>query len=184
MYKKLLFTSVSTIVLGINPQVRAQVQVPSLDYSPLGEKGAYTLEKVQENTPYSFEYITADSDGNLSSDFYKITLKDTDKVSFSPVSADDDPQLTIKLPGGDVYYNFEYEQPGNYELSGRIDNTLTSADQVTNKLFKDITSANSGGAIYNYNTDNSSININADFVGNAVENTNAWSYGGAILTML
>ena len=80
---------------------------------------------------------------------------------------------TVGIDG--KYYKFTYNNTGNYtETSTRIEDTLVTSD-VTDVVFSGISLSLRGGAICNYNEDNSSININADFIDNYAKGS-----GGAI----
>lgn len=110
---------------------------------------AYSVTAGSESD-YDFSYQTSDADGNLTTHYAKIDLKE--------------------LP--------DYSKPDGYTTTNeRIDNTLDASN--TNKvIFENISSTNNGGAIYN-TLDKSDVNIVADFINNAVKVT-SHLYGGAI----
>ena len=110
---------------------------------------AYSVTAGSESD-YDFSYQTSDADGNLTTHYAKIDLKE--------------------LP--------DYSKPDGYTTTNeRIDNTLDASN--TNKvIFENISSTNYGGAIYN-TLDKSDVNIVADFINNSSRDYYRGS-GGAI----
>ena len=147
---------------------------------------------------HTFDYTTADKDGNLTHNYYKVELKQgyselgsespnfgtSDHIEWKKLEtapAENTPNtISIKVSDTEtLYYSYEYTKPSNYEeTSTRIDNTLTTENSQY-KVFKDKTATSShGGAIYN-SKDKSTVDIIADFINNsATGSSNA--YGGAI----
>ena len=145
-------------------------------------------EATAEN--YDFIIQEADAEGNLTDKYYKIVLKpqnfslsenitwsETDTTTGSGLIDDDLSDGTIKgsVAFGNAsdklsYYEYTYNKPDNYTISeNRLKGDFSSAD-VTGVVFKGISASSSGdtfpsgGAIYN--TQNTNLNIVADFIGN------------------
>jgi len=134
---------------------------------------------------HTFDYTTADKDGNLTHNYYKIELKPSvtlgtsDHIEWKKLEtapAEGTPNtISIKVSDTEtLYYSYEYTKPSNYEeTSTRINDTLTTENSQY-KVFTGITGNGNGGAIYNAQ-DNSSVNIIADFINNSAN-----TYGSAI----
>ena len=136
----------------------------------------YSIEE-GTSSDYNFTLQEADSEGNLTTKYYKIVLNPAEfstssSITWEPAEAAGENTIEVQLPNNQTqYFKYTYTKPDNYtETSERIDDTLASAN-VTNVLFSDINHISSqvGGAIYN-TQDNSSINIIADFIGNSAGN--------------
>ena len=159
-----------------------------IDGEPIASPGsAYTITTGTE-TDHTFDYTTADSEGNLTHNYYKIDLGhpelDSGSIDFgtsenikweevsAPIESTDKRTGTVEvnLPDSETkYYKYTYTQPDNYELApSMIDNTLDS-ENATNKVFEGFTD----GAINNYGGISS---ITGDFIGNSANS----ELGGAI----
>ena len=147
---------------------------------------------------YNFTIQEADAEGKLTTKYYKVNLKPetfstSSSIGWSEVGEDhkDDKDddlsdgsisgvVEVQLPNNQVkYFKYTYTKPDNYTVSDvRIDDTLGSSN-VTNVVFKGISSSVSGGAIYNAQN-HGDIDIKADFIGNYLSGANGGAYGGAI----
>ncbi len=126
-------------------------------------------------TDYNFTIQEADSEGNLTTKYYKIVLNPAEfstssSTTWEPAEAAGENTIEVQLPNNQTqYFKYTYTKPDNYtETSERTDDTLASAN-VTNVVFQGISSSSYGGVIYN-TQDNSSVNIKADFIGNSAGN--------------
>ena len=153
---------------------------------------------------HTFDYTTADKDGNLTHNYYKIqlspslaegetgegaapTLGTSKNIQWQEVSAPAEgaslPENTIKVDfsNGSKYYQYTYQMPADYtEATTRV-NTLDSENAV-NKVFQSMTTSGYGAAIYN-TQDKSTTDIKADFINNSVSATSSniiYRGGGAI----
>ncbi|MBP3546957.1 MAG: hypothetical protein J6K16_07530, partial [Alphaproteobacteria bacterium] len=141
------------------------------------------------STDYNFTVDETDSEGNITTVYYKINL-DKDKLSTSSsvswsevdeTKKEESNVIAVQLPNNQTkYFQYSYSAPNGYSTtSERINNTLSTAN-VTNIVFTNITSTSNGGAINN-RLDNSGVNIKVDFIGNYVSSSSKSTYGGAIL---
>ncbi len=134
---------------------------------------------------YNFTIQEADSEGNLTTKYYKIVLNPAEfstssSTTWEPAETAGENTIEVQLPNNQTqYFKYTYTKPDNYtETSERTDDTLASAN-VTNVVFQGISSSSYGGVIYN-TQDNSSVNIKADFVSNYTQNKQDYAYGGAV----
>lgn len=85
---------------------------------------------------------------------------------------------TVEIDG--KYYKYTYHQPDDYTVAdSRVNNTLATAD-VTNKVFDGLSVSTNGAAIYNV-SDNSLVNVKADFVKNNMTGNSAGNGWGVVL---
>ena len=132
---------------------------------------------------YNFTILEADAEGNLTTKYYKVVLKPetfatSESIKWSTTeqtAGDASGSVEVKLPNNQTQtFYYAYTKPEGYtDAAGRINNTLATAN-VTNVVFKGISSSSNGGAIYN--AENATIgDITGDFIGNS-----AGENGGAI----
>ena len=143
---------------------------------------------------HTFDYTTADIEGNLTHNYYKIELRHpeqsegalnlgtSDHIEWKKLEtapAEGTPStISIKVSDTETqYYQYTYTKPENYEEpSTRINDTLTTGN-AQYKVFKDITTTSDGGVIYNAQ-DKSIVDIIADFVNNFAEYNGGAIYNG------
>lgn len=151
---------------------------------------AYTITEGAADD-YTFEYKTADKDGNLVSSYYKIDLnapivnfstnKIDEHISWEEVSEAGNNTVEVNLHGSNggvetKYYKYTYT-PKNYtQVTTRVSD-ITS-EKVNNVYFDNVAGAVVGGALYN-SSDKSNVDINADFIYNHTLNDTG-SKGAAI----
>ena len=136
---------------------------------------AYSLIESTESD-YNFStYSYNEQTGETSTNYYKIdfnlnNLTTSGNVTWQEVSESGNNTVQVTLPNNDTrYLKWTYTNANNYtEATERINNTVTQ-DNVNNVYFHDISSNKKSeiGAVYNYNTDNSAIDIVADFYNNS-----------------
>ena len=160
-------TSAGKLVVDENGIFELNGQKYNFDVSSIPNSVFSYVEGTE--TDYNFTIQEADSEGNLTTKYYKIVLNPAEfntssSITWEPAEAAGDNTIAVQLPNNQLqYFKYTYTKPDNYtETSKRIDNTLATAD-VTDVVFKGISSSSNGGAIYN-TRNNSSVNITADFI--------------------
>ena len=154
--------------------------VAAYEIEPTIEGGAVSyVEGTAED--YNFTVQELNDEGNLVTKYYKINL---DKDKFTPSSntgwIDSDNgfpnTIEVHLPNNKTQY-FQYitATPGNYVDASRIEDTSTlTADDLVDKVFRNLTSSSDGGAIFN-DKQHQALIIPNDFINNSADDN-----GGAI----
>ncbi len=161
------FLSTSAIALSLEPTLDNSV----ISYSE------------STSTDYNFTIQEADSEGNLTTKYYKIVLNKDDfstasSISWTEVTSSGTNTIEVNLPNNQVkYFKYSYSASNGYSTtSARINDSL-STSYTTDTVFSGIISTANGGAIYN--TANSyNINIKSDFIENSLNSYE--SKGGAV----
>ncbi len=155
-----------------------------LSTAAMASGGIYSIEE-GTSSDYNFTAASSDAEGNITTKYYKIVLNPdkfgtSESIIWEEVGEGGADVIEVKLPNNEVkYFKYTYDKPAGYEETDvRINNTLGSSE-VSDKVFTGISSSSNGGAIYN-NADNSTVNINSDFIGNYVSRSGGYIYGGAI----
>ena len=159
------------------------VKATEIKQTTLGDNSAYSVE---EGTEADYSFTTPNGSNN---DYWNINIKpetlgNNGHVTFSNDETGATGSVTVNLPNEQtqtLYY--KHNKPNDYtETNTRINDTL-NADNVNKKVFKNITSDENGGAIFN-TEDKSDINILSDFIRNksilSFTDSDISLYGGAI----
>ena len=100
------------------------------------------------------------------------TFNSVSNVKFTEVASTDDETIEFQMPDDSHrYYKYDYTVPKGYSnyTGARLENQL-NVYNIDKLIFKNITSTEKGGVIYNSQT-NSSKNISADFINNALNDS-------------
>ena len=151
---------VTTISAGINSAQAQDTLIPTL-----GDDSLYNI-----SAGSSDDYAFQTPDGSYYNfDIAEEEMSTSSSISWQEVTESGENTVSVAIPnngGTDVkYYKYTYTKPATYtSTSERVTDVSTS--DVTDVLFENIEGTTVGAAIYNKTTDNSDIDIVADFLNN------------------
>ena len=167
-----------------------------LNTAAMAADDVYTIKEGTESD-YDFTMQEPDGNGGWITRYYKIDLNPSTftastNIVWQEVGEYPKDEKDTNLSDGTVsgvvspywfgknkYYKYTYTKPEGYAVTNeRIDDTLNSSN-VTNVVFSGISGIDNGVVIYN-TQDNSSVNINADFVGNYAQSSSEIALRGMV----